>query len=647
MGRRTDDQRAGASSAASDRPGTSKRNVRDRLVREANAAYAEGRLDDAETLGQAALHHSPQYPPALHLLGTIAAANGDRALAVRLLGEAVSLDQQLVDARNALATQLLGMRNTAEAIAVCQTGLKLTPNSASLHNTLGLSYLASWRLPEATASFKQAIRCNAHFASAHYHLGTALQHQGRSTEARASFQAALRLAPDLVDAHFSLGMLLLSEGKRADGIAALRNARALQPRAVNIALRLAELVLDDGRVAEAEELLRQVISIDPTAGEAWRRLGRLLQQRGLFAEAVAAFEQAIVLQPKRTSPYLGLVTARIVSDADQPLLDRMSSLLREEGLADRERVNLHYALGKSFDDLGRYEAAMRQFDEANRIARQSLAATGRVIDRSRHVANIDRLIALFTPELFARSAALGSSSERPLLVVGMIRSGTTLAEQILSSHPAIAAGGELRFWGEHGALLSEVESGAFGPVAASRLAQDYSTLLQAHSQDALRVTDKMPTNFFLAGLIHLVFPRARIIHCRRHPVDTCLSVYFTSYPNLPDFAHDRGNIVFYYQQYQRLMAHWRRVLPNECFMDIDYEELVTDRPQFARRMIGFCGLEWDDACLRHEDNSRVIQTPSLWQARQPVHTGSVARWRHYEQWLGEFAALLPAPSPAP
>ena len=165
--------------------------------------------------------------------------------------------------------------------------------------------------------------------------------------------------------------------------------------------------------------------------------------------------------------------------------------------------------------------------------------------------------------------------------------------------------------------------------------------MQSIDPGARQITDKMPTNFLLLGLVHLLLPRARVIHCRRHPVDNCLSMYFTPYARTPDFAHDRGNLVCYYDQYLRLMAHWRRVLPPDRLLEVDYEAVVANREGSARQIVAFCGLDWDDACLQHERNVRAITTSSLWQARQPVYRTSVARWQQYEPWLGEFRRLLP------
>ena len=222
----------------------------------------------------------------------------------------------------------------------------------------------------------------------------------------------------------------------------------------------------------------------------------------------------------------------------------------------------------------------------------------------------------------------------------MPRSGTTLVEQILSRHPDVAAGGELMFWGERVASFRVSASDGIDPAWVRNAAQDYRSLLTSISSTARRVTDKRPNNFQLIGFIHAVFPRARIIHCVRHPVDTCLSIYFQSFARRMDFAYDRDDLVSSFRQYQRLMAHWRNLLPEDRFLEVKYEELVSNPDKITRGMVRFCGLEWNDACLHSEHNKRAVRTASVWQVRQPVYKTSVARWRNYEPWLGAFQSLL-------
>jgi hypothetical protein len=239
--------------------------------------------------------------------------------------------------------------------------------------------------------------------------------------------------------------------------------------------------------------------------------------------------------------------------------------------------------------------------------------------------------------------ATGVEDDRAVLIVGMPRSGTTLVEQILSSHARVAAGGELGFWGEHGTSVVAEGRDALTRERMGQLVDGYQVLLREVSPDALRVTDKYPFNFMHLGLIRMAFPRAFIIHCRRHPVDTCLSIYATYFGDRNfAFMGDRKDLPFYYREYAKVMRHWREALPDARFLEIDYEKLVSDRDAETRRLVSFCELEWDDACLHPERNRRAITTASRWQASQPVYRNSVERWRNYAPWLGAFAELMPA-----
>jgi len=320
----------------------------------------------------------------------------------------------------------------------------------------------------------------------------------------------------------------------------------------------------------------------------------------------------------------------------------MRVLAERHGLDALTRTNVRFGLGKAFDDLGDYAEAMRQYEEANRLRAMSAR-----LDRAALTAKYDSLIAGCTAEALAsaqQSLARPASpgDDMPVFIVGMPRSGTTLVEQILSAHPAVAAGGELNFWPDR---LRGWDASSIGAVEAGVLikaADDYRAVMRQIGPEALRVTDKRPRNFELLWLIRLALPGARVIHCRRRPVDTGLSIFFANFWARQDYACDRGDVVFFYRQYERLMDHWRRVLPPDRSTEVQYETLIADREAETRRLIAFCGLDWNDACLKPERNGRVVKTASLWQARQPVYETSIERWRRYEPWLGELRELLPA-----
>jgi tetratricopeptide (TPR) repeat protein len=363
-------------------------------------------------------------------------------------------------------------------------------------------------------------------------------------------------------------------------------------------------------------------------------LGDLLSEFGRFDEARECFQRAINLAPLLAGCYYDLVRCRPVTSDDDGLLQQMEAALDTPGLEAGQRVRLHLALGKAADDLGDYALAMQHFDAADSVRRGSLS-----FDSAAFSAEIDRLIARSTPEWIARASQLGSCDATPVLILGMPRSGTTLVEQIISNHPEVGAGGELHFWNERGAVWHQSGAGTDTAFLA-KAAADYLGVLRTIAPKAARVTDKMPFNFLWAGLIHVAFPRAVIIHCRRAAVDTALSIHQTHFHPSLAFPTGGSELVMYFRSYQRLIDHWRSVLPQDRFIEVDYEELTRAPEPVIRRIIAACGLAWDDTCLRPESNPRAVRTPSKWQARQPIYRNSVARWRRYEPWLGLLRPLV-------
>jgi len=391
----------------------------------------------------------------------------------------------------------------------------------------------------------------------------------------------------------------------------------------------------EDRNQEAEQLLRQTLVADPRNAMAYDLLGNLLAEVGRFDEARACFERAIGIAPLLAGSYYDLVRCRRLTREDGGLLQQMQATLTTPGLETAQRHRLHLAIGKAADDLGDYATAMQHFDAADAVRRRSVS-----FDSAAFSIEIDRLIARCTPELIAQAAELGSSDATPILIIGMPRSGTTLVEQIISMHPEVRAGDELNFWNERGAAWHRLGVAGNETRFLAKAAADYLRVLRGIAPRAARVTDKMPFNFLWAGLIHLAFPRAIIIHCRRAAVDTALSIHQTHFHPTLAFPTGGAELVAYFRGYQRLTDHWRNVLPADRFIEIDYEDLTRESEPAIRRLIAACGLTWEDACLRPESNPRAVKTPSKWQTRQPIYRSSVARWRRYEPWLGPLRALV-------
>ena len=535
----------------------------------------------------------------------------------------------------ALATKLLRAGRPGDAIAPLRDASLLEPFNAIIQHDLGLAYLEIGSASDAVAALQWAVASNPRYADAYFRLGIALDKLGDIRGAIVAYDRATKLLPSLTEAWFRAGALVYELGHRDEAIGCFRRAAATGGKTKFGRLGKARALLTEDRNQEAEQVLRETLVADPTNAMSYDLLGNLLSEFGRFDEARACFERAIAIAPLLAGSYYDLVRCRPVTSADDGLLQRMESALATPGLEAVQRLRLHLAIGKAADDLGDYALAMQHFDAATAV-RQSSAS----FDSAAFSIEVDRLIARCTPEWIARAPELSSSDATPVLIIGMPRSGTTLVEQIISMHPEAGAGDELNFWNERGAVWHR--SGAAGnekPFLA-KAAADYLGLLRTISPTAARVTDKMPFNFRWAGLIHVAFPRAIIIHCHRAAVDTALSIHQTHFHLGLAFPTGGAELVAYFRCYQRLVNHWRKVLPADRFIEVDYQELTRAPEPVIRRIIAACGLTWRDACLRPESNPRSVRTPSKWQTRQPIYRTSVARWRRYEPWLGPLRALV-------
>jgi Flp pilus assembly protein TadD len=535
----------------------------------------------------------------------------------------------------ALASKLLRAGRPADAIAPLRDAALLEPFNPIIQHDLGLAFLEVGRIPDAIAALQWAVASNPRYTDAYFRLGIALEKLGNIGGAIAAYDRATNLLPSLTEAWFRAGALVYTLGHRDEAIGCFRRAAATGAKTSFGRLGKARALLIEDRNEEAEQVLRQTLAVDPGNAMAHDLLGNLLSEYGRFDEARECFQRAIAIAPLLAGSYYDLVRCRRVTSDDDGLLQRMQAALATPGLEAAQRLRLHLAIGKAADDLGDYALAMQHFDAADDVRRSSAS-----FDSATFSIEIDRLIARCTPELIAQAPELGSFHATPVLIIGMPRSGTTLVEQIVSMHPEVGAGGELNFWNERGPAWHS--SGAAGNEKSflAKAAADYLGVLRAMAPMAARVTDKMPFNFLWAGLIHLAFPRAIIIHCRRAAVDTALSIHQTHFHPGLAFPTGGGELVAYFHSYQRLVDHWRSVLPADRFIEVDYEDLTRAPESVIRRIIAACGLSWHDACLRPECNPRAVKTPSKWQTRQSIYRTSVARWRLYEPWLGPLRALV-------
>ena len=531
-----------------------------------------------------------------------------------------------------LLTQAASIRrqgDIAGSDALFDQAARTQPNTAQLQYDLALARLDLGHPATALPYLDRAIALDPGFGPAHLRRGNLLEALSLPGAADA-YLRAIEAAPDLAEAYARIAALRNRGNRRDEAIRLYHEAarRTPDPQAAGIYRARASLVGDDLDAAEAS--LRQVLTINADAYNAVGLLAHIQKLRGDFAAAEVSLTKALQLRPAAIDLYYELVHTRKIRPDDAKLIDSMRDVLSWIAPAFAQ-VRVRLALAKALDDIAEYQEAASHLQAAS-----ALQARHFPIDRRALESQVDHLIGLFTADWLAQAGHQRNPSARPIMVLGMPRSGTTLTEQILSSHKMVAGGGELHFWAGIGQwfLLRHGPD----PIDTRGIAEPYLTRLQMVSATAERVVDKNPFNFMWTGLVHLVFPNARIVHCRRHPADTCLSAMLADITQ-PRFSNAVDDLAFYYRQYQRIMAHWRSVIPADRFLDLDYERLVDNPATQIPSLVAFCGLPWDDACLTPERNSRVVKTSSVWQARQPIYRSSAGRRVHYQDLLRPFEAL--------
>jgi tetratricopeptide (TPR) repeat protein len=390
---------------------------------------------------------------------------------------------------------------------------------------------------------------------------------------------------------------------------------------------------------EEDVVIDTIIHLAPEDYRTHLHRGRRLQGVGKFKDAEYEFLRSIELNPRQGVAYHGIVTGRKITPQDAGLLETMEVLARDEDLSEDDRAHLEYGLGKAYDNLNEFGQAMAHFDVGNRLMGQMRPWTRR-FEQKVMQRKFERLMQIFNYDEMRLPVNTPEWPVEPLIVSGIMRSGTTLMEQILSKHPEIGAAGEQQLWQESDHECIDYEGGTYNMKRLMAAANQYCDLLTGIAPGRRMITEKNPANRTAYGLIHRAFPKTRILHMQRNPVDVAISIYTTMMRTGAPFMGDKDAIVFALKMHKRLTEHWLEVLPEDNFRIVSYEKLTAEPEPVTRETIAFLGLPWVDECLSPQSNERTVATPSLWQVRQPVYTSSVERWRRYEPWLGPFAELI-------
>ena len=499
----------------------------------------------------------------------------------------------------------------------------------------------NWRA--GLAHYEQALRLRPDFVEAYNDLGMALQHFGEWARAAQCYRQAIHLMPSFAPAYNNLGNALRAQGQETAAAAAFEEALRLQPDSPDIAFNLGSACHDQGELDKAVLYYRRALRLRPDYVEVSNSLATAFKEQGLLDEAIVQCRETLKLEPNHALSYYNL--SELAAEGRYQFapeeLGRIKAILASGNSSTLERSLCSFALGTVLNKQGCYDEAFGYYRRGNEEKKQLLRERGVIFDAQAHRARTDRIIACHGRSYFERVKKWGTATDLPVFIIGMPRSGSTLVEQILASHPQVFGGGEIGDM--HPFLARFATKSDAAPLlpnlrAARKLAADYLQHLAARAHKAERATVKTLENFMHLGVIATLFPRARVIHCRRDPFDTCLSCYLQNFQNV-DFACSLEDIGAYYNAYETLMAHWSRVLPLEIH-EVRYEELIQDQEAVTRKLLSYCGLDWDERCLAFYNTRRSVRTASAIQVRKPISGQAIGRWHHYRSHLGPLFRAL-------
>lgn len=650
-------------------------------INRASALTALNRIDDALASYDKAIKISAN-PITLFLRGNLLARHGRFEEAASAFARAFATKGDFADAYSNHANCMVSLGRFEEALKSFKSVLALRPDADDYYNN-GIAFEKLGRFKDAVEAYDQAIAANPRFAEAYANRGNSLKELGQLEDALASINKAVAIDPGSTTAYYNRGIVLRALGSLQEARLSYERSIALDPNFVDafqnlsnilielkdfkaaeqvlakiqellcavsaegekiadLKLRLGSVLQNLDRPQEARTAYEHALHMRPDFIEAYICLGGLLQELGDIETAQTLYFRALVFDPDNARVYFSLAETLKFSKEDSIIksMERIANLT----LSDTDRLYIDFALGKAYSDVKDYEKSFKHFISGAARKRATLS-----YDEGAQFAQFDCIESTFTASLLAMKRG-SRASKAPIFILGMPRSGTTLIEQILASHPFVYAAGELgcfqkaindvrterRIFDEYPKFANSV-----GDSTIQRIGERYLEFIsEIATPDAFYITDKMPGNFIFIGLIHLALPNAKIIHTRRDPVDTCISCFSKLFSEGQAHTYDLGELGRYYRRYEKLMAHWHKIMPSGQILDVNYESIVADLETETRRILSFCGLPWNDQCLSFHKTHRRVKTASYAQVRQPLYSTSVNRRRNYGKLLGPLIDAL-------
>jgi tetratricopeptide (TPR) repeat protein len=646
----------------------------------AESLRMSGDVAAAVAAAQKAIALIPHNPDAYNHLGLALQMQGRFEEALTAFREAISLRPDFALAHNNLGGAYRDLERNDEALEAYREAVRLAPNLHLALSNLGQSLLEKGEKEEAEKYCRKAIELVPDFPEGLSNLGNALRAADNLTAAKECYRKALTLRPNVAMVHGNLGQALQQEGNLDDAIRCYEQAAALDPKSPRFESYLASAFSEKEDFAGAIEHYRKALALKPDFPEALNGLGSVLHEQGDFKQAIACFEDVLRQKPDFADAHANLAGAyselgdlekanfhyreALRHDPDytgalsvlathlrdkmpEEDIEKMKSFLAREHLSDWKRSALNHGLAHYYDAKKEYALAAEHAAKGNEHRKEVWARQGKTYNRDDHTGFVSFLIKQFQPAFFERVRGWGLDTETPVFVFGMPRSGTTLIEQILGSHPKVYGAGELSIAKEIFDSVPQWMGSKEAPAVcipkmskevAQHAGKEHLARLRALNATAPRIVDKMPDNYLWLGFLATIFPKAKFIYSKRDVHDIAVSCWITNFKQIR-WACEQEDIAGRIKNHLRIMEHWRKVLPAPI-LEIEYEQTVEDLEGVARRMIAFCNLEWDPACLAFHESKRTVRTASLSQVRQPVYKKSVQRWKNYEEPLKQLFSII-------
>jgi tetratricopeptide (TPR) repeat protein len=608
----------------------------------AQALLRQSRLAEAELVVRKALALRPSYPPSQEDLGSILMMQGRHEEAVRIFEHALQLDQGLPLAQKNLGRCLAALGRAAEADAAFEKFFE--QDRTRVRVAFALDHLKAGRKEEAIRELRRAVRDDPDDVDALRHLAQIfLQDEQRQSDAEAILRRVTALTPGYADAWAMLGTLLHRARRCEEASQCNAKATELDPGHAIAWSGLGNDYARIGRMEESAEAYRRAVELEPKAAGVQMSYAHVLKSIGSQSEALAAYRRAVALKPELGEAYWSMANLKVVRFEDAEVA-AMEAQVRRDDLAASPDIHFRFALGKAYEDKGDYDRAWEYYLSGNQKQRAQVFHDP-VGFEVRH----ERIAEVFSGEFMQSHAGEGFESDAPIFIVGLPRSGSTLVEQILASHSQVEGTLELPTLGNIAESIGRYRRDrveypltvrSLRPRDFRAYGRQYLEETQPYrATDLPRFTDKLPNNFSHIGLAHLILPNAKVINARRHPLDSILGNYKQLFGMGQNFTYDLTELIMYYQQYHAIMKHWHALLPGKV-LDVHYEETVGDLETQVRRILGHCGLPFEEACLRFHETQRAVRTASSEQVRQPLYTRSLGNWRRYEKHLAPWMADL-------